>query len=1450
MNRSSYRPQSLYALCLAAALLPGALGSGPASAACLSPPGDIDGSGDTNVADVACTLLTNVWSLGGAVEAIPECVSGPVAPLLLSDHNCDGALDTSDTVLAITLALELPLSELLDADATQCVDACEVDTDGDGAFDTLDCAPYDASIHPGAVDVCNGYDDNCDGWVDISGEGAPPPQCAPATVCSQASTCDVEWPRGADVVVSEVMVLPVADGPFGGRAWLEITNPTDETVDLNGWGLGTNGVVVHTVDVPGGLPLHPADSLVIVIADPGDSTGLMSTGEYAFVAPGFEAVTAEVELSDSQGIMVDAVPVADPDFPWVAGASAARADFGAAEIGADEWVLSATAWGSGFATPGGPNQGVLPGACPPGEPIDCDDDNPCSVDNCVPAFGCVHGFAFVDTDGDGTTDCEDACELDPNKVAPGSCGCGLSEVDADFDFTADCGDGCVVEALVSASCSGCHSSAGVFPDLHPDAFPESILGSVGKGGAFIVPGDPESSYFYRKLTGDLSPGEGSQMPLGGAASDEMVAVVHDWILQGGLPCGCSSDDSDGDGVIDCLDDCPDNPALSEAGPCGCDSSELDSDGDGTIDCLDLCPDDPEKTEPGNCGCGVTNDTDTDGDGTGDCDDLCPNDPNKTFAGGCGCGHADTDSDGDGIADCGDGCAVLVELSERCGVCHNGSGQLPDLTGAGFPENLITGTGIMGQPYVVPGDAEESYLYRKLTGDLGPSEGFQMPLGGAVDPEFNQLISDWIGNGAWTCGCGPEDEGVDSDGDGALDCEDPYPDDPTKDDTTVCDDFEAPSAHAYGAKVKSLLTGLPLTDAELADLQVDSTLLRDYIDTWLDTPQARDKWVEFFGIYFQQNAALLQHGVPNSDSLLIAGGRFTGSNTSVNGFLQQSYRESFGRTVLHHVEQGLPFNEVMSTNSYMLTTALMFHMSVLDDAVVPDEADGKKTGANIFFRSLDEWLPAGTPQLIYTKTAVPIEEALDPTHPNFMKVQPSSEYWLDCMSEIDEYMPPPNLYNQPGRWKQYQIEPFLGANRTRGLAVQDSATTCGPQDTHKNTYIYEPVMPRAQFNDWRLVEVRKPVGDEAVSTIFDYPSLVSGNELILATPKVGFFTTNSFLGSWETNVDNQARVTMNQTLIGALGTSFSPGAPTLFPEEDPEALDEIHAGPGTQCYACHQSLDPMRQALWSAYSVHYTEQPDPILANTPAFFSFGGVSQPLEDLYELGDVLANHDLLARGWVQKLCHWANSAPCPETHPAFLEVVASFKDSNYDFYHLVGELFASPLVTGTECIPAGTGTYMSISRVTHLCASLSNRMGIPNACGRILSTDVPLAGWQNDIRGYLDSVPEDVFIRGGEDPLVISDPTMILRATEEQICKRLSQAHVGNAQTYKPSAPGVAIDSMVQDLMGLPENDPRHDAIKQILLDHFDAAKAEGVNNTNSLRSTFMVACMSPTVLGTGL
>jgi len=62
----------------------------------------------------------------------------------------------------------------------------------------------------------------------------------------------------------------------------------------------------------------------------------------------------------------------------------------------------------------------------------------------------VTSCAGRDSDGDGTNDCTDGCPTDPQKVAPGTCGCGASDADGDGDGTADCQDGCPTDPQKTA----------------------------------------------------------------------------------------------------------------------------------------------------------------------------------------------------------------------------------------------------------------------------------------------------------------------------------------------------------------------------------------------------------------------------------------------------------------------------------------------------------------------------------------------------------------------------------------------------------------------------------------------------------------------------------------------------------------------------------------------------------------------------------------------------------------------------------------------------------------------------------------------------------------------------------------------------------------------------------------------------------------------------------------
>lgn len=129
----------------------------------------------------------------------------------------------------------------------------------------------------------------------------------------------------------------------------------------------------------------------------------------------------------------------------------------------------------------------------------------------------------------------------------------------------------------------------------------------------------------------------------------------------GCPACDRNVDLDCDGTPDGSDQCPNDPRKIVPGACGCGAP--DGDGDGVDDCVDACPTDPNKSNAGVCGCG-TPDTDTDADGTPDCIDQCPSDPRKVVPGPCGCGAVD--SDGDGVDDCTDACPLPSDERRKLG----------------------------------------------------------------------------------------------------------------------------------------------------------------------------------------------------------------------------------------------------------------------------------------------------------------------------------------------------------------------------------------------------------------------------------------------------------------------------------------------------------------------------------------------------------------------------------------------------------------------------------------------------------------------------------------------------------------------------------------------------------------------------------------------------------------
>ncbi|MDN3664818.1 OmpA family protein [Algibacter miyuki] len=116
-------------------------------------------------------------------------------------------------------------------------------------------------------------------------------------------------------------------------------------------------------------------------------------------------------------------------------------------------------------------------------------------------------------------------------------------------------------------------------------------------------------------------------------------------------------DTDGDGVFDKDDACPDVAGLEAFNGCP------DTDGDGIEDSKDSCPNEAGSAEFNGC-------PDTDGDGVADKDDNCPTVAGLKSLGGC------PDADGDGVTDADDKCPNVA------GPAANKGCPYPDTDGDG------------------------------------------------------------------------------------------------------------------------------------------------------------------------------------------------------------------------------------------------------------------------------------------------------------------------------------------------------------------------------------------------------------------------------------------------------------------------------------------------------------------------------------------------------------------------------------------------------------------------------------------------------------------------------------------------------------------------------------------------------------------------------------------------
>ncbi len=568
---------------------------------------DGDGYGD------ASTSITDCSARSGYVNNSTDCddTDSSIYPGATEycdgvDNDCDGSIDESDAVD--------PTTWYRDADGDSYGDASvgyrSCDAPSGYIADKTDCDDSNASINPGATEICNGEDDDCDGstdegltatyYADDDEDGYGDPNqsavtCDPdAGYVTDSTDCDDGDP---DVNPGETEVCNEIDDDCDGSIDEGVTGTFYADVDGDSFGDASSS----------SEGCDPGDGYVLDDTDCDDSAADVNPDAAEVPYDGIDNDCDGDDLTDVDGDGYDADVMAggtdcdDSDADVHPGATELADGI---DADCDGVVDEGTDWydddGDGFTEDGG----------------DCDDSdagiNPAEVEVCdgidQDCDGTIdEGTECFDDDGDGYSENDGDCSDGDSDVSPGETEVSGNGIDDDCD-------GVVDDGTFDGDGDGYTAWAGDCDDDDDSVYPGAEELPDGKDNDCDETTDEGTSVYdddgdgYSEVAGDCDDGSETTSP----DAEELPDNGVDDDCDGDVDEGGDASDDDGDGYTELGGDCDDSddsisPAGEEVPGNGVDDdcdgstdedSSIDADADGYTGDDGDCDDDNGWVNPG------------------------------------------------------------------------------------------------------------------------------------------------------------------------------------------------------------------------------------------------------------------------------------------------------------------------------------------------------------------------------------------------------------------------------------------------------------------------------------------------------------------------------------------------------------------------------------------------------------------------------------------------------------------------------------------------------------------------------------------------------------------------------------------------------------------------------------------------------------------------------------